>query len=64
MKIYLVKDDYTPDYPTVYGAYTTLEIAKQVIKLLSSENNPYGCSQNENDTLEVETLTVYDTPVV
>jgi hypothetical protein len=63
MHIYIVKDDYTTDYPTIYGAYTTQEIAEEVVSILSNPDhpkNPYGENLNENDTLDIDRITVYD----
>lgn len=61
MYIYLVKDDYTPDQPTIYGAYISEKLAEEAIELLSSDNNPYGESQNKNDTIEIERMQVTET---
>ena len=54
MYIYLVKDNYTPDQPTIYGAYISEKLAEEAIELLSSDNNPYGGSQNKNDTINIQ----------
>lgn len=58
--IYLLVDDYTPDAgSTIYGAYTTLELAKKALEHLEdAENNEYGENLNEDDTIEVRSLTL------
>ena len=53
--IYLVIDDYTSDAgSTIYGAFTTHELAqKRVDELSDPESNEYGCNMNEDDTIDI-----------
>jgi len=54
MTIYIVKDDYTPDYPTIWGVFATRELAKEHIKHLKDPNNEFGYNQNVDDTIEID----------
>ena len=64
MQIHILYDKYTEDEPTIHGVYSTYEVAKQALARLSSTDNPYGKSLNEDDTIEIESYDVYDTPAV
>lgn len=60
--IYLVIDDYTPDEgSTIYGIYTTRELAQERINQLSDpDKNEYGKDMNEDDTLEIRHEYLYN----
>ena len=62
MQVYILYDTYTEDEPTIYGVYDSYEVAEEALKLYSSENNKYGMSFNEDDTMEISEYTVYSTP--
>ena len=64
MQIHILYDEYTEDEPAIYGVYSTYEVAKQALARLSSTDNPYGKSLNEDDTIEIRSYDVYDTPAV
>ena len=64
MQVYILFDQYTEDAPTTYGVYTSYEVAHQALARLSSTENPYGRSLNKDDTIEIISYTVYDTPIV
>ena len=62
MKVYLLIDDYTPDVgSTIYGVFATEALAQEKLDSLSSDDNEYGCSQNEDDTIYIqeERVTTY-----
>ena len=37
------------------------KLAEEAVELLSSDNNPYGESQNKDDTIEIEHMEVTET---
>jgi len=54
MKVYILIDDYTPDAgSTIYGVFATYDLASAKLKELSGDYNEYGCSMNEDDTIDI-----------
>ena len=58
-EIYLLVDDYTPDAgSTIYGAFSTRELAEERLAKLSSYDNEYGHDVNEDGTIEIKCISV------
>ena len=59
--VYVIKDDFTSDAgSTIYGIYSTREKAEAAFAILEDpDKNAYGCNLNENDTLEIDSHTLY-----
>lgn len=54
MGVWMLIDDYTPDAgSTIYGVYSSMELAELALEELESENNEYGKNMNEDDSIDI-----------
>lgn len=58
--VFMLIDDYTPDAgSSIYGVFSTDELAQRRLKDLSSDDNEYGRDLNKNDTIDIRSERVY-----